>query len=131
MLFTLKSLPSKICPASLLIPTLLHSMVPSLLSVSLSSLFDPLASLIQLFVKLPLETILHRAQMYCAPPVKTVVNLGQYTGVFGTPWWIIRQEEDGIFGLYRGWKAGVWGVVGVWSLGMMAANRERRTGTEF
>lgn len=128
---TLRSLPSRLCPRSLLFPTLLERGLPTLLQHSLQSLYEPLSGLVQLFVRLPLETILHRAQVSYSPPKKSVVHIGAYTGVFGTPWWITHQEGDGAFGLYRGWKAGVWGVVGVWSLGLLAASQEKRTGTEF
>lgn len=132
ILHTLRSLPSRICPPSLILPTLLERAIPAVLQHSLQSVFDPISSLIQLFVRLPLETILHRAQISYSPPRKSVVHIGAYTGLLWTPWWITTQEGDGAFGLYRGWKAGVWGVAGVWTLGLLAASQEnRRTGTEF
>lgn len=131
ILYTLKSLPSRFCPVSLVAPTLLERCVPLILSRYLGSLLEPISSLVQLFITLPLETILHRAQISFAAPKKSVVHIGAYTGLFGTPIWLTRQEGDGAFGLYRGWKAGAIGVLGVWSLGLITASQERRTGTEF
>lgn len=170
------------CPTSLLIPTLLHSTIPTFVSTS-APLFlrtqfkvDPLltptaysvcsfvASGIELLFKLPFETVLRRAQMGFisqlaynksssrhprssreASPAKleTVVEIGPYTGVVGTMWRIAREEGEtyektpamtrgapgtsahrpvyaarkgqGLQGLWRGWRVGTWGLVGVWS----------------
>ena len=129
VLATLRGLPSRICPSALLLPTLLERLVPILLQHSVSNVFEPLSGLIRLFVGLPLETILHRAQAAYSPPRKSMVHLGTYSGIFGTPWWISTQEGDGVLGLYRGWKAGVWSVVGLWSLSLL--NQEKRIETEF
>lgn len=131
ILYTLRSLPSRLCPPGLLLPTLTERMLPLLLDYSLINVIEPVSNLVQLCVRLPLETVLRRAQASYSPPQKSIVQLGAYTGVFGTPWWIATQEGDRGLGLYRGWKAGVWGVLGVWSLGLVAASQERRAGTEF
>jgi len=70
----------------------------------------------------------------------TIVAAGPYRGVFGTAWYIIREEGtrpapivqrmaasvqharqieekkgQGLQGLWRGWRVGFWGLVGVWS----------------
>ena len=67
---------------------------------------------------------------------------GQYRGVLGTMWFIAREEGisvqtanaakaasakvmgfsrpprtrkgQGVHGLWRGWRVGVWGLVGIW-----------------
>ncbi|CCG83140.1 Mitochondrial fusion and transport protein Ugo1 [Taphrina deformans PYCC 5710] len=132
IIYTLRSLPSRLCPPSLVLPTLLERIVPAVLQHALQSLFEPISGLIQLFLRLPLETVLRRAQVSYSPPRKSIVHLGAYNGIFGTPLWITSQEGDGAFGLYRGWKAGLYGVVGVWSLGLVTGAQENaRTGTEF
>lgn len=64
----------------------------------------------------------------------TTVRLGEYWGVIGTMWLIVREEGftvskssdqkraskrskgQGLAGLWRGWRVGIWGLVGVWSL---------------
>ena len=64
-----------------------------------------------------------------------MVELGPYKGVMGTMWSIVREEGtssqeitvgksrkgkkverkgQGIEGLWRGWRVGMWGLVGVW-----------------
>ena len=92
-------------------------------------------------MKLPLETVLrrghvaalqqaasqpsgspHRAALptaepsgrgrAAAPALRTVVPVGPYKGVLGTAWHVVREE--GVAGLWRGWRVGFWGLVGVW-----------------
>lgn len=173
------------CPIDLLLPTILHSTVPTFIATSaplfLRSSFriDPIltptaysfcsfvASGVELFFKLPFETVLRRAQMGFVAQLprvdaqsrrpsshqrvrepspaslETVVEVGPYTGVFSTMWRIAREEGEsyertaattrgapgtfahkpvyaarkgqGIQGLWRGWRVGTWGLVGVWS----------------
>ncbi|ORY78955.1 hypothetical protein BCR37DRAFT_381823 [Protomyces lactucae-debilis] len=131
LVHTLRQLPSRFCPGPLVLPTILERAVPAAIQHLLADVFEPISSLVQLVVWLPLETLLRRAQMKLSPPRKPMVHLGAYTGMLGTPWWIARQEADGVFGLYRGWKAGVLGVAGVYGLGMLAASKDIRAGTEF
>ncbi len=73
---------------------------------------------------------------------RTIVDPGPYKGVFGTMWYIAREEGvtiigpsaakaasakamgferplrtrkgQGMNGLWRGWRVGFWGVVGIW-----------------
>ncbi|KAH7353121.1 mitochondrial carrier domain-containing protein [Pyrenochaeta sp. MPI-SDFR-AT-0127] len=73
---------------------------------------------------------------------KTIVEPGPYRGVLGTMWYVAREEGitivgpnaakaasaksmgferptrtrkgQGIHGLWRGWRVGVWGLVGIW-----------------
>jgi len=74
----------------------------------------------------------------------TVVDVGEYRGMVGTMWWVVREEGStstpvssspaaiagavrnaaapgvkvrkgqGVQGLWRGWRVGFWGLVGVW-----------------
>ncbi|KAF2084592.1 mitochondrial carrier [Saccharata proteae CBS 121410] len=74
-------------------------------------------------------------------PLPTVVDVGPYRGVLGSMWFIAREEGEsavvpvsavaaragarsgqtqrtkkgqGVHGLWRGWRVGFWGLVGVW-----------------
>ncbi|KAH7071561.1 Rrp15p-domain-containing protein [Paraphoma chrysanthemicola] len=177
------SVSTKIFPATLLhacLPTLISTSTPLVLRSTLS--IDPiltpttysfgtfLSSTAELFVRLPLETVLRRGQVavlqdheeervgasYRELPssrqrspaaesdtsFKTIVEPGQYRGVLGTMWFIAREEGitvvgpnaakaasaksmgferpsrmrkgQGVHGLWRGWRVGVWGLVGIW-----------------
>ncbi|KAH7135347.1 mitochondrial carrier domain-containing protein [Dendryphion nanum] len=182
-------------PSSILPTTLLHATIPTVISAStplvLRSTFaiDPvitpsmysvctfLSSTAELFVRLPLETVLRRGQVAILQeqenqrltdtyrntslksPVfgmenedlsvrnfKTIVEPGPFKGMFGTMWFIVRDEGvqitgpgaaaatanqvagrtsgfsartrvrkgQGVYGLWRGWRVGFWGLVGVW-----------------
>ncbi|KAJ9660588.1 hypothetical protein H2201_006846 [Coniosporium apollinis] len=199
---SVRALPSYILPPSLLTPTLLHSTIPTLISASAPLVLrstlaiDPLltpstyslasfaSSIVELFAKLPLETVLRRGQIQHlkqnaeleaatlqadsrsqargrsvrgsrqgsaapSPPyppapasegVPTVVDVGPYRGVLGTAWFIVREEGmshvgavaaaakgqsqktkkgQGVSGLWRGWRIGFWGLVGVWGAAAM------------
>ncbi|KAH9882294.1 hypothetical protein J1614_000530 [Plenodomus biglobosus] len=186
-------LPSFTIPPSLLPATLLHACIPTIISTStplfLRSMLsiDPIltpttysmgsfaSSIGELFVRLPLETVLRRGQvavlqdhenqriadsyntlpshqharqkapLYAQeedPSFTTIVQPGPYRGVLGTMWYIARDEGvtvvgpnaakaasakalgfvrpvktskgQGVHGLWRGWRVGVWGLVGVW-----------------
>lgn len=163
----LNTLPSYICPPLLLIPTILHSIIkptishctPLLLRTRLAvdpiltptsySTFTFLAQTLEIFIRLPIETVLRRGQAAVlsspqyneAQDLKTVVDIGPYNGVVGTMWSIVREEGEssgpepiasvgtvkplrkikkvqkkgqGIEGLWRGWRVGVWGLVGMY-----------------
>ncbi|KAL5606623.1 hypothetical protein BROUX41_003021 [Berkeleyomyces rouxiae] len=119
----LRSLPSYICPSLLFIPTMLHSLVNPLLTLStplaLRTQFridaeqSPMtysfakfcASAASIFIKLPIETVLRRAQIHvisspeyvhAADPqgnaLETIVPVGRYNGVFGTMYHIAAEE---------------------------------------
>ena len=198
LLPSLRSLPSLTCPPILLPITLLHSTLPSLLRTSMplflrSSLrIDPLhtpgtysvssflLALGELFVKLPLETVLrrchvsvlsnndtassqsqrhrqtilplHGASLSSPQRFKTIVPVGPYKGIIGTMLYIVHEEGyrseagtpprslapsssrssssqsmrrqpqeprkrrgQGAKGLWRGWRVGFWGLVGMWT----------------
>jgi fusion and transport protein UGO1 len=87
----------------------------------------------------------------------TVVDVGPYTGVISTLWRIVREEGEtleetgattrgavgthahrkvyntkkgqGVPGLWRGWRVGMWGLIGVW--GAAAMNGQTGKGGEF
>jgi fusion and transport protein UGO1 len=206
----LSLLPSITISSNLLPATLLHACIPTLLSSStplfLRSTFsiDPiitpttyslstfLSSTAELFVRLPLETVLRRGQVavlqdnenrrlaaeYRQPPqpssssyfdnyslspeqpvlkkpledaslrrFHTIVEPGPYKGLIGTLWFVVREEGittigpsqakaasaqkmgfqrpvrtrkgQGVHGLWRGWRVGVWGLVGIWGAAAM------------
>lgn len=144
------------------------------------SLATFLSSTTELFLKLPLETVLRRGQVavlksqhahahskqqhssfrgtarFLTPNLETVVDAGEFRGVFGTVWHVVYEEGvrdsgrasvastpakagtaavrkekkgQGVAGLIRGWRVGVWGLVGVW--GASALGGGGRTGGEF
>jgi fusion and transport protein UGO1 len=208
----LSLLPSISISSNLLPATLLHACVPTLISSStplvLRSTFsiDPiitpttysfstfLASTTELFIRLPLETVLRRGQVavlqdnenrrlaaeyrqepqrasasnsyfsgyesqYSEPVLKkpvedsslrrfhTIIDPGPYRGVLGTIWFVMREEGittvgptaskaasaqkmgfqrpvrtrkgQGVHGLWRGWRVGVWGLIGIWGAAAM------------
>lgn len=118
LIHELKQLPSWVCPSQLFVPTVLHSVISPVLIHStpliLRSHFaiDPiltpttfsvasfLSQAVELFVKLPLETVLRRGQMavlasppyYSGKELDTVVDIGPYNGPIGTMWMIVREE---------------------------------------
>jgi mitochondrial fusion and transport protein UGO1 len=176
LLPSLRSLPTLSCPPELLPITILHSTLPALFSTSIPLFIrewfriDPagtptaysfsafLVALGDLFVKLPLETVLRRGHVaylkHAAsadsgmPPTlplhtaglgknkfRTIVPVGAYKGVLGTMLAIIHEEGyrestlhvsrqgggaekrkkrgQGLAGLWRGWRVGVWALVGM------------------
>lgn len=200
---SLSLLPSFSVSPTLLPATLLHATVPTFISSS-TPLFlrtflavDPIvtptaysfatfcSATAELFLRLPLETVLRRGQVavlhdhendrlaaaYRHPPetaasralkspiygldedasvrcFHTVVEPGPYRGVLGTMWFIVRDEGvqvvgpgaakgkapaavasfsartrirkgQGVQGLWRGWRVGFWGLVGVWGAAAM------------
>lgn len=201
------SISSNLLPATLLhacVPTLVSSSTPLVLRSTLS--IDPivtptaysfstfLASTAELFLRLPLETVLRRGQVavlqdnenrrlaaeyrqeparasasnsyfsgyesqYSEPVLKkpvedsslrrfhTIIDPGPYRGVLGTIWFVVREEGvttvgptaskaasaqkmgfqrpvrtrkgQGVHGLWRGWRVGVWGLIGIWGAAAM------------
>jgi mitochondrial fusion and transport protein UGO1 len=136
-LHNLRMLPSYTCPPSIVIPTVLHSIVSPLMMQSTSLLLrsrlaiDPIltpmtfsittfcTSTVELFVKLPIETVLRRGQMSVVSSSKYVgggkglegiVDVGPYRGTLATMW-LIAQEEGVSLGEENGTgKAGAQGV---------------------
>lgn len=120
---TLRALPSYLCPSSLILPTILHSLVHPVLTIlapivaqsrfRLDLKLTPVAFSISkfcaastaLFIRLPLETVLRRAQAsvlstrpYVAAfdprdsSLQAVVPVGPYYGVLGTMYHICLEE---------------------------------------
>lgn len=164
-----------------MIPTILHSIIDPAISHSTPILLrsrlaiDPvltpstyslckfMSRALELFVKLPLETVLRRGQasVLASPAyttgqeatLKMTIEPGPFRGVFGTMWSIMREEGtrgqdpssqvvqsgtgkktasqkgQGVEGLWRGWRVGMWGLVGVWGASALGGNGTG--GTEF
>lgn len=90
-----------------------------------------------------------RASILSAPvtttgKLKTIVHVGPYVGLMSTVWRIVREEGEsvsktraiattrkgqGVHGLWRGWRVGWWGLVGVWVVAGMGSSGGR--GGEF
>jgi fusion and transport protein UGO1 len=136
----LRTLPSYTIPASLVIPTVLYSTLPNAISLGAPIFFktrlnlDPdltptsfnffsfLAQTTRLFVQLPLETVLRRAQIDVTKPERTIVPVGRYAGVAGTAWVVVKEEENSQWafdGLYRGWRIGMWSNMGAFGLQLL------------
>jgi len=189
---SLRLLPSFSVPVSLLPATLLHSTLPTLVTSSTPlllrqylhidavatpasySLTTFLTSTAELFLKLPIETVLRRGQVavlrqrnrqqYQAaahqkfrgdpeigePELSTIVDVGPYKGLLGTMWYIVREEGErngvdvtktplrvkpvpkkgqGLGGLWRGWRVGMWGLCGVWAASALGSGSGQ--GSEF
>lgn len=122
----LRSLPSYLCHPTLFLPTLIHSTIPTLFTTSTPLLLrsnfniDPLltptsyniatflSSTLELFTRLPFETVLRRAQLSLLTPhhrsptlspglqLDTVVPIGPYTGLLSTMWRIAREEGSSL-----------------------------------
>jgi fusion and transport protein UGO1 len=170
----------------LIFPTILHSTVQPFITQSIPLFLrsrlglDPfttpgtygfctfLSQTLELFLRLPLETVLRRGQMSYlqhsalvsgmsatglpktkTPPAETIVDIGPYRGVLGTMWAIVREEQaqnmeivpgdagapatrrakkgartgQGVEGLWRGWRVGMWGIVGVWGSGLLGSGK--------
>ncbi|KAL8414418.1 hypothetical protein RB594_005597 [Gaeumannomyces avenae] len=183
-----RNLPSYFCPPVLMIPTMLHSLVHPVLTLSTPvmlrarfgidressptsfSLSKFCSSNVALFVKLPLETVLRRGQASVlaeaehvhaldsgATALDTIIPCGRYEGVLGTMRHIVSSEGtrvvtppapraaapakgksskkgkakattapepvvirgQGMEGLWRGWKVSWWGLVGLWTAGIV------------
>lgn len=89
--------------------------------------------------------------------IKTVVPVGPYRGVMGSMWYIVREEGtripvsqqvaasigsaqarrqpprkgQGVYGLWRGWRVGFWGLVGMWAAGAFNAGSGSGDGGAF
>jgi fusion and transport protein UGO1 len=162
----LRRLPSLVVPNTLWLPTALYHAVPNLFS-AMAPLFlrrqlriapdlTPApwsmaafaTSLVELFIRLPLETLVRRAQVAelqkSQPLLPLIVDPAPYTGVASTVYNIMHNEGytttkaangmvrkrrgQGTAGLARGWQTGVWGLLGVWAAGAMGPGVGRRQG---
>lgn len=153
---TIKNLKYFTCPVSLIIPTILNSLVnnvfkkltPYLLFVKfgvdaygssfLYSTVNLVSSIMELFVRLPVETLLRRAQVaFLLKKSETsenvlkienedqlIVEFGGYSGVFKTLYDIYYSsgENSGFEGLFRGWRVGLLNIFGSWGLNILEQN---------
>ncbi|KAI5365515.1 putative mitochondrial carrier domain superfamily [Septoria linicola] len=157
LLSNLKRLPSLVAPSSLWTPTALYHSIPNIFSAasplilrrqlritpeltpSLWSLASFATTLTELFIRLPLETVVRRAQVaqlkQTDPEIPLIVDPAPYSGVWGTVYGIVYSEGEtttkaangmlrtrrgqGTAGLIRGWRVGFWGLVGVWGAGAL------------
>ncbi|KAH8126103.1 hypothetical protein FP744_10009611 [Trichoderma asperellum] len=175
---SLRALPSYYCPPAIVAPTILHSLINPIFTLStplalktkfmVTSELAPMtfsvakfvASSVGILIKLPLETVLRRGQLSVLsepeylealngdePALETIVPIGKYYGVFGTMYHIVTEEGNreippkpvvskrgklktknlqptykkgqGMEGLWRGWRIGWWGLVGLWGANMV------------
>ena len=85
--------------------------------------------------------VLASPQYQGAKELEPMVEIGPYRGVLGTMWSIARDEGtsqdlsktvkkgkkterkgQGIGGLWRGWRVGMWGLAGVWGARAMSGS---------
>ena len=168
LLNNLRELPSLVAPSSIWLPTSLYHAIPATFSAasplflrrklritpeltpSLWSLAAFTTSLTDLFIRLPLETILRRSQVSALKlaelDVPTIVDVAPYSGIWGTVYSILYVEGEtttkdsrgmirirrgqGATGLVRGWRVGFWGLVGVWGGGLVGPG-DGRSRVEF
>ncbi|KAK0343378.1 hypothetical protein LTR12_002700 [Friedmanniomyces endolithicus] len=116
---------------------------------SLWSLAAFATCLTDLCLRLPLETIVRRAQVASLrakqPELPMIVEPAAYLGVAGTLYSILYSEGErrtkdsktgmvkirrgqGPMGLVRGWKVGFWGLVGVWGAGALGTGEGKGRG---
>ena len=138
-----------------------------------------ISQVVELGIRLPIETVLRRGQMDVAitasmrssttsatassSQLRTIVEVGPYKGLVGTIYHIVFEEGirgnprsaaevvrgsggapavktvgsknemqrkgQGVQGLYRGWRVGMWGLVGVW--GAASLGKVGGKGAEF
>jgi fusion and transport protein UGO1 len=162
----LRRLPSLVVPSTLWLPTALYHTVPNLFSAIAPlflrrqlritpdltpapwSLAAFVTSLTELFIRLPLETLVRRAQVSelqkSQPLLPLIVDPAPYAGVARTVYNIMyveghtttkasngmlrKRRGQGFAGLVRGWHMGLWGLIGVWGAGAMGPGDARRQG---
>lgn len=166
VLSNLKRLPSLIIPGKLCLPTALYHTLPQVFSTSVPQILrrqfhispenSPSlwsfasfgTSLTELFIRLPLETLVRRSQVNYlkenSKDLPLIVKPAPYLGIGGTVYSIMYSEGEtktkdakgmirirrgqGAAGLVRGWRVGFWGLVGVWGAGSLGPANESRRG---
>lgn len=152
---SIKNLRYFTCPISLIIPTILNSLAnnvfkkltPYLLFVKFGidaygspiwySTISLFSNIVELFVRLPVETLLRRAQvsfllkrsengnvMKIENEDQLIVGFGGYSGLFKTFYDIYHSsgENSGFEGLFRGWRVGLLKILGSWGLSLLEQN---------
>lgn len=166
VLSNLKRLPSLLMPSKLGLPTALYHSLPQMFSTSMPQILrrqfhiapetSPTlwsfasfgTSLCELFIRLPLETLVRRCQVNYireyARDAPLIIEPAPYLGIGGTVYSIMYSEGEtktkdakgmirvrkgqGSAGLVRGWRVGFWGLVGVWGAGSLGPATESRRG---
>ncbi|KAH3666422.1 hypothetical protein WICMUC_005690 [Wickerhamomyces mucosus] len=148
---SIKNLNFYTIPISLIIPTILNSLAnkflkkftPYLLfikfgiesygSPTIYSTISLISSILELFIKLPIETLLRRAQVSyllknssnsnnCLKikdaDNELIVKFAGYSGVFTTLYDIFYNdgENRGLEAIFRGWRVGLLNILGSWGL---------------
>lgn len=169
LLQNLRRLPSLVAPSSLWLPTALYHSIPNIFSAAaplfirrrlqvtpemtpgLWSLAAFTTSLTELFIRLPLETVVRRAQLStltrAEPNIPLIVDPAPYAGVWATVYGIMYVEGEtttkatngmlrtrrgqGASGLVRGWRIGFWGLVGVWGAGALGPGESKSGAGQF
>jgi fusion and transport protein UGO1 len=151
---SIKNLKFRTCPASLIIPTILNSLTnqffkrvtPYLLyfKLGIDIYGSPIllngiklgSSFLELFVKLPVETLLRRSQVaYLLKPSndynplkisesQLIVKPVEFTGVLSTLYGVYHSRQNGLEGLFRGWRVGTLNIIGTWGLNILQNNYE-------
>jgi fusion and transport protein UGO1 len=161
---SIKRLKFMTCPLSLIIPTILNSLannlfkkltpylllvkfgIDSTTSPSLYGTISLISSILVLAVKLPIETLLRRAQvsymlkrahgsfnsLKITDDKAMVVKFAGYSGIFTTLWDILyfRGENGGVEAVFRGWRVGVLNVFGSWGLELLQNNYDDQISME-
>lgn len=139
---SLSELDSLTCPWSVLFPTIVYSGTTTMARKSIGymthvvlgvdKVLTPFVSLVgsmvvEVGVKLPLETIVRRSHMdhltsykssdgrYPITPKSLIIKPVEYEGIFGTLWSVINGQKS-VETLYRGWQVSLMGVISEWGL---------------
>lgn len=140
--YALTNLNQLVAPPSVVVPTVLASSAPHFIQQATPVFFlkrlgldiyntpgmyhvmQFFSSLLQLLVKMPLETIAHRAQVaaLALDPSTLIVPLKPFNGVFSTLFEIVSGRES-ILSLYRGWRLELLGLTGEWGSTALHVNR--------
>lgn len=132
---SLRNLDSFFIPSEVFLPTVLYSSATSILGKSTSfilqqvfgidsstsptmySLLTLLLRVLQVGVKLPLETLVRRSHLSYLKLSKfsLLVRPAEYDGIFGTVWNVLNGRY-GVETLYRGWRVSMLGVISEWGV---------------
>ncbi|KAH3685477.1 hypothetical protein WICPIJ_003545 [Wickerhamomyces pijperi] len=118
-----------------------HCGIDAIASPVTYSICSLLSSVMELFVKLPIETILRRAQVHYLvkdaeissnalkiqdSDSKLVVKFAGYSGIFTTLYdaYFNKGENSGVEAIWRGWRVGLLNVVAEWGLGVIRSSED-------
>lgn len=142
---TIRNLKFFTCPVSLIVPTVLNSLfsklskklTPFLLFIKFGidstnspiiyHSFTLLSSLLEITIKLPIETLLRRAQIsyllrttnnFHVNPNQMLIRFAGYKGLLMTPYDIVHSGQS----LLHGWRVGCLKVLSSWGLKILENN---------